>query len=144
MKALLLFAALALQSPQAAQDLAAQADACVYGPDPETVIEACTAVIQSGRWSESELAWAYANRGNGLSDLDEMGRAIADYDRAIEIDPDRVVETIMVGPSGPATKPRQSRPGSHHIALEIPATLKRAGMGVRLVVWGRRTMRVRT
>lgn len=55
----------------------------------------------------------------------------------IEIDPDRVVEAIMVGPAaGPPTKPRQGRRGSPHIALEIPATLKRAGMGVRLVVQG--------
>ena len=43
----------------------------------------------------------------------------------------------MVGrPAGLATKPRRGQRGSPHIALEIPATLERAGMGVRLVVQG--------
>lgn len=56
----------------------------------------------------------------------------------IGIDPGHVVEAIMVGPpAGPVTKPRQSRRGSQKpIALEIPAALKRAGMGVRLIVQG--------
>ena len=56
----------------------------------------------------------------------------------IGIDPEHVVETIMVGPSAvPAAKPREGRREARHpVALEIPATLKRAGTGVRLIVQG--------
>ena len=58
----------------------------------------------------------------------------------IEIDPEHVLETIMVGlPAVPATKLREGqREIQHPLALEIPATLKRAGTGVRLVVQGTR------
>ena len=58
----------------------------------------------------------------------------------IEIDPEHVLETIMVGlPAVPATRQRKEKRGSQHpLALEIPATLKRAGTGVRLVVQGTR------
>ena len=58
----------------------------------------------------------------------------------IEIDPEHGLETIMVGlPAVPATKLREGqREIQHPLALEIPATLKRAGTGVRLVVQGTR------
>jgi tetratricopeptide (TPR) repeat protein len=32
--------------------------------------------------------WAYKNRGNAYNKKGEHGRAIADYTRAIELDPD--------------------------------------------------------
>ena len=56
----------------------------------------------------------------------------------IGIDPEHVIETIMVGPPAvPATRSREGRrEASRPVALEIPATLKRAGTGVRLIVQG--------
>ena len=54
----------------------------------------------------------------------------------IEIDPEHVVGPIMDGPPAvPAAKPREGRREANHpVVLVIPATLKRAGIGIRLVV----------
>ena len=53
----------------------------------------------------------------------------------IEIDPEHVVETIMVGLS-PARPRKERREGRNPIDLEIPAALRRAGTGIRFVVQG--------
>ncbi len=55
----------------------------------------------------------------------------------IEVDREAIVETIFLGLGG-APKPQSgtSPTAKHLVALEIPAALKRAGTGVRLVVQG--------
>ena len=55
--------------------------------NPDQVISGCTAVINSGRWSGADLAWAYYNRGNAHAELGDLRRAIADFDRALGLDP---------------------------------------------------------
>jgi len=50
-------------------------------------IESCTWAIQSGRWSGTDLAFAYFNRGNAYFENKEHGRAIADFSEAIRLDP---------------------------------------------------------
>jgi lipoprotein NlpI len=87
MKLRYLFAALvALASTYA---LADDAEDCVKASD-DTRIAACTRVIDSGRWQGANLSWAYLNRGIAKKQKGELDGAIADYNRAIELDP-RVV-----------------------------------------------------
>ena len=66
-----------------------QIDQCVNrdGTSPEQWISACTAAIQSGRWSGNGLAWAYNNRGNAYQAKGNYDQAIADYNQAIQLDP---------------------------------------------------------
>src|SRR5215831_2601604 len=50
---------------------------------PERSILACSQLIGS----EPEVAWAYINRGLAYKAKGEYDRAIADYNKAIELDP---------------------------------------------------------
>jgi tetratricopeptide (TPR) repeat protein len=85
-------AALALAMPitPAAALTQQQIDACVnrdnqYSPDQ--AISACTAAIQSGRWSGKNLAWAYGNRCFAFKNKKQYDRAIVDCNQAIRLDP---------------------------------------------------------
>ncbi len=57
------------------------------GPDPERSIMACSAIIKAGRETKKNLAAAYSNRGNSYIKKGEYGQAIADYGKAIELNP---------------------------------------------------------
>ena len=50
-------------------------------------MDACTAAIQSGRWSGPGLSWAYNDRGNAHTFNAEYDQAIADYNQSIQLDP---------------------------------------------------------
>jgi tetratricopeptide (TPR) repeat protein len=50
-------------------------------------ISACTAVIEARRETKRDLAIAFNNRGNAYADRKHYGRAIADYDEAIRLNP---------------------------------------------------------
>lgn len=54
---------------------------------PEIAIGACTALIDSGRETAQNRAAAYSNRGVARAAKKDHDRAIADYNKAIEIDP---------------------------------------------------------
>jgi len=60
---------------------------CEQVIDRNLQISGCTAVIGSGQWEGSDLAWAYNNRGFAYFDLAEYQRAIEDYDHALRLDP---------------------------------------------------------
>lgn len=53
----------------------------------DSAVEACTRVIDSGRWQGEGLSWAYGNRGTARRAMGDLDGAIADYSRAIELDP---------------------------------------------------------
>jgi len=54
---------------------------------PEAAISGCTAVINSGReWGRS-LSIAYMSRGLAYKANGDLDRALADYTKAIELDP---------------------------------------------------------
>jgi tetratricopeptide (TPR) repeat protein len=55
--------------------------------NPDLSIIGCTALIQSGQEMTANLAIAFYNRGNAYGSKDQDGRAIQDYDQAIEHDP---------------------------------------------------------
>jgi lipoprotein NlpI len=59
---------------------------CLTGADDEK-IAACTHAINSGRWSGSNLAWAYSSRGRRYFDEGDNDRAIADYSEMIRLKP---------------------------------------------------------
>ena len=50
-------------------------------------IAACTRVIASGALQGGDLALIYLNRGQSYLDIFEMGRALADFDQAIVLNP---------------------------------------------------------
>ncbi len=48
--------------------------------------EACGKLIASGKWKGDQIAWAYANRCFALFELKNAEKAVADCDKAIELD----------------------------------------------------------
>ena len=60
---------------------------CVAEGEERGNIEICTKLINSGRLSGKKLATAYNNRGVNYAGLEQYKKAIADYDRAIKLDP---------------------------------------------------------
>lgn len=63
------------------------AQLCMGGPtvSPDRQIEGCTAFVQSGSSPKTDLASAYANRGQAYIRKNDYDRAIADYSRSIEL-----------------------------------------------------------
>ncbi len=57
------------------------------GATPDQQISGCNAVIQSGRRTGQDLAFAYNRRGKGYALKKNFDRAIADYTQAIKIYP---------------------------------------------------------
>src|SRR6476659_3499226 len=53
----------------------------------EIAIAACSAVIDSGKVSQAALAVAYFNRGQSYDSKGDKDRAIADYSKAIDLNP---------------------------------------------------------
>jgi tetratricopeptide (TPR) repeat protein len=56
------------------------------GDDPKAAVAACSQLIESGQDGNYKVA-AYVSRGNAYDQLGESERAIADYDRALTLDP---------------------------------------------------------
>ena len=57
------------------------------GASAELQINGCTAVINSRQETQEDLAVAFGNRGNGYQTKGDYYRAIADYDAAIQLNP---------------------------------------------------------
>ncbi|WP_156630034.1 tetratricopeptide repeat protein [Methylobacterium sp. Leaf112] len=53
----------------------------------EKRIEACTALIESGNRSDQGLSQIFVQRGINWKEKNDLDRALADYDKAIEINP---------------------------------------------------------
>jgi tetratricopeptide (TPR) repeat protein len=74
-----------------AQQSAVQAQDRMMCNDPKMgdkdTITGCSNLIKSGRDSKHILAADYANRGFAYFDSGELDHAIADYDKAIQLDP---------------------------------------------------------
>jgi tetratricopeptide (TPR) repeat protein len=66
-----------------------EAEACANNDGktaPGARAEACGKLIASGKWKGGEIAWAYANRCFALFELKSADKALADCDKAIELD----------------------------------------------------------
>jgi tetratricopeptide (TPR) repeat protein len=57
-------------------------------PTPDLQISACTAVIQSGNYSEKNLAFAFNTRADAFYRKKALDKAIADYSEAIKLFPE--------------------------------------------------------
>jgi tetratricopeptide (TPR) repeat protein len=76
-------------SELAAQDHQQQWKWCIGGSgiSRDLGISGCTAVIQSGRETASNLATAFSNRGSAYGDKGQHDRAVQDFDQVIQLDP---------------------------------------------------------
>jgi tetratricopeptide (TPR) repeat protein len=63
---------------------------CAQEADRERRVRGCTAIIDSGEGSMADRAGAFANRGWAYHEDGDYDRAIADYDRVLELTPDDV------------------------------------------------------
>jgi tetratricopeptide (TPR) repeat protein len=63
--------------------------ACENAHDPEAIVASCTRALehQSASLPPHDRAIAYYDRGNGYKDLKKWEEAVADYSKAIELDP---------------------------------------------------------
>lgn len=86
---LVLTAALASAAPAATDDKAQ----CAGAASADDKIKACTAVIQSRR-SPCDRADAHNRRGIGYHEKGDYGRAIADFDHMIRLQPDNAVAFV--------------------------------------------------
>jgi tetratricopeptide (TPR) repeat protein len=78
-----------LISPAAAQ-LQAQVAWCgnqAHKFSPNTQIGGCTALIESGKMPDKQLAWSYTNRGMAFLVRGDVDKALADLNKAVEHDP---------------------------------------------------------
>jgi tetratricopeptide (TPR) repeat protein len=97
-----LFVAYVIASSAEAQDYQRQLERCGIDPKPRLppveAIEACTAVIKSGKAAPAILAEAFVNRGDAYrSRQNDIDRALADYDEAIRIMPTFALAFISRG-----------------------------------------------
>ncbi|HVI89551.1 MAG TPA: tetratricopeptide repeat protein [Dongiaceae bacterium] len=68
-----------------------------YGPDwpicrnlqldPSQRLQACDRLLQSDKLSKKHLSWTYNNRGTAWRDIGNLKNALADFEKAIEVDP---------------------------------------------------------
>ena len=63
-------------------------DGCIHESNPDLKIGFCTKVIQSGRYSGADAAWAFDKRGFAYHLKVAYDKAIQDYDEAIRLKPD--------------------------------------------------------
>ena len=70
-----------------------QIDWCTHSNKPslDLVIKGCTAVVQSGRGSVSQRAWAFLSRGTAYYQKGAFDRAISDFTEAIRLDPKNAI-----------------------------------------------------
>jgi tetratricopeptide (TPR) repeat protein len=65
------------------------AEQCYKSPNPDRIIGACTAIIQSGRLNEQReaLSTVYQARAAGFSQYSQFDLALGDFDRAVSLSP---------------------------------------------------------
>lgn len=63
-------------------------DDCKQTDDLDLKTDSCTRIIDSGNESNEDLAVAHNFRGIAYGVREDFDRAIAEYNRAIELDPD--------------------------------------------------------
>lgn len=85
-----------LAVPAVAQTRADDALRCASRA-PEVKIAGCSALIAAGDKDPSDLAIIYYNRAAGYNEKKDLPAALADYTKAIELDPDDAETRVMRG-----------------------------------------------
>src|SRR2546421_12611482 len=70
---------------------------CDRPQDPAAAITDCTPSINSGKWKGRNLAAYYSNRAAAYREQGDNDRAIADYNEAIRLDPERTLAFLGRG-----------------------------------------------
>src|SRR3954467_1575813 len=85
-------AALASADARAQQTTTTDEQRCTgqAGVTPDVQAQACTALIDSGRFTRQNLAILHSNRGIALGKSGHYDAAIADFDAALRINPNHV------------------------------------------------------
>lgn len=73
----------------ASADWTTEAEACYQaGDSPAGGVLLCSEAIDTPGLNQANLAITYSNRGNSFFDLGQFDRAVADYDVALDLQPD--------------------------------------------------------
>ena len=81
-------------------------------------IGGCTALIESGKMADKPLAWSHTNRGMAYTFKGDTDKALADFNKAVELDPTYAVALIDRGTA-------YDNKGDHaHAVVDFDAALK--------------------
>ncbi|MEM9059921.1 MAG: tetratricopeptide repeat protein [Pseudomonadota bacterium] len=82
-------------------------------------VEGCTSAIESGLWSDAQLAWAFNNRGLSYAAKGALLDALRDYGRAIELAPDHPAAWMNRGNAHAVLGDLLAALADHNKALEL-------------------------
>jgi len=95
-------------------------------------IRGCTQIIELGDATPNYIAGAYEARGLAHHKKRDYDRAIADFDKAIELNPDKVGFHISKGISNIEKRDRERAIAAFRKALEIDPSNELAKKGLKL------------
>ena len=105
---------------------------CSQNVDPDRRIRGCTQIIEREGATPTYLAGAYEARGLAYHKKRAYNRAIADFDKAIELNPDEVGYHISKGISYIEMRDRERAIAAFRMALEIDPSNELAKKGLKL------------
>ncbi len=105
---------------------------CSQNKDPDRRISGCTRIIERGNATPNYIAGAYEARGLAYHKKRDYDRAIADFDKAIEINPEKVGFHISKGIAYVEKRDRERAIAAFRKALEIDPTNALAKKGLKL------------
>ena len=105
---------------------------CSQNKDPDRRIRGCTQIIERADATPIFIAGAYEARGLAYHKKRDYDRAIADFDKAIELNPDKVGFHISKGISYIEKGDKERAVGAFRKALEIDPSNKLAKKGLEV------------
>ncbi len=105
---------------------------CSQNKNPDRRIRGCTQIIERGDATPNYIAGAYEARGLAHHKKRDYDRAIADFDKAIELNPDKVGFHISKGISYIEKRDRERAIAAFRKALEIDPSNELAKKGLKL------------
>ena len=105
---------------------------CSQNKNPDRRIRGCTQIIELGDATPNYIAGAYEARGLAHHKKRDYDRAIADFDKAIELNPDKVGFHISKGISYIEKRDRERAIAAFRKALEIDPSNELAKNGLKL------------
>jgi tetratricopeptide (TPR) repeat protein len=106
-------------SSQQCRDPRSVGDSSVWAIKLVLSINGCSAVIESGRWSGKDLAWIFIGRGSAYSSEGDYDSAVADYDQAIQLNPNDTAGYINRGNAYVGKGDRDRAIADYNKAIEL-------------------------